>query len=230
MVRRPNRQESHVVDIFDEVEEELREERMQALLQKYAGLLFAAALLVIGGVAGWKAWIWHQERRDLSAAASYLSASTMSESPGVATPGRAAAIGAFQAMEGSAPGGYRILAQLREAALRADSNDLQGASASWDGVASDGSADPLLRGLANLIWCIRHADKGDPSLLEGRLKPLATEGNVWRPLALEQLALLDLRQGQPEAAKTQLKQLAKDVTAEPGVRSRAGILLNRIGG
>ena len=219
-----------MVDIFDEVEEELREERMQALLKKYAGLLIVAALLVIGSVAAWKAWAWYQERRDVYAAASYLSATTVAESPGVATPGRPAAISVFQSVAIKAPGGYRVLAQLQEAALRADSNDLQGASALWDDVASDGSADSLLRGLANLTWCIHHADTGDPSLIGGRLKPLAAADSVWRPLALEQLALLDLRQGRSEAAKTQLKQLAEDVTAEAGVRSRAGILLNRIGG
>jgi hypothetical protein len=219
-----------VVDIFDEVEEELREERMQALLKKYAGLLFAAALLVIGGVAGWKAWIWYQERHDLAAATSYLSASTMSEATGIASPNRAAAIAAFQAVAANAPDGYRILARLREAALRADSGDLQGGSVLWDEVAADGSADPLLRGLANLTWCIYHADKGDPALLEGRLKPLAAAGNAWRSLALEQLALLDLRQGHAEAAKTQLKKLAEDTAVSPGVRNRAGILLNRAGG
>jgi hypothetical protein len=219
-----------VVDIFDEVEEELREERMQELLKKYAGVLFAAALLVIGGVAGWKAWIWYQERRDLAAATSYLSAGAMPGATGAAGANTAAAIAAFQATSATAPDGYRILARLREAALRADSGDLQGASALWDQVAADGSADPLLRDLANLTWCIYQADKGDPALLEGRLKPLAAPGNAWRPLAQEQLALLDLRQGHTEAAKTELKKLAADVTAPPGVRNRAGILLNRAGG
>jgi len=219
-----------VVDIFDEVEDELREERMQALLKKYAGLLFAAALLVIGGAAGWKGWIWYQERRDLAAASSYLSASEISDATGVASPARAAAVAAFQAVAAGAPNGYRILARLREASLRADSGDLQGASAVWDTVAADGSADPLLRDLANLTWCIYHADKGDPALLEGRLKPLTTPGNAWRSLALEQLALLDLRQGHAEAAKTELKKLASDATAPAGVRNRAAILLNRAGG
>ena len=53
MVRRPNRQENQVVDIFDEVEEELREERMQEFLKKYAAVMIAACFLVIAGVAGW---------------------------------------------------------------------------------------------------------------------------------------------------------------------------------
>jgi hypothetical protein len=221
-----------VVDIFDEVEEELREERMQAMLKQYGGLLFAVALLVIGAVAGWKGWVWYQERRDMAAATSYIQASTLSETAGpeAATPVRAAAIAAFQGVAANAPGGYRILARLHEAALRADSGDLQGASALWDEVAADNSADPLLRGLANLTWCIHHADNGDPALLEGRLKPLAVPGSAWRSLAQEQLALLDLRQGHADAAKTQLQKLAADTAAPAGVRNRANILLDRAGG
>jgi hypothetical protein len=219
-----------VVDIFDEVEEELREERMHALLKKYAGVLIAAALLVIGGVAGWKAWLWYQDRRDLAAANTYLSASAMAEAAGAGGTNRPAAIAGFQAVVTNAPEGYRVLAQLQEAALLADSGDLAGASALWDEVAADSSADPLLRGLANLTWCIRNADKGDPAVLEGRLKPLAAAGSPWRSLAQEQLALLELRQGHTGAAKTQLKQLAEDTTAPAGVRNRAGILLNRAGG
>lgn len=216
-----------MVDIFDEVEEDLRAERMQALLKKYGGLLFAAALLVIAGVAGWRAWGWYQERRDLAAATSYISAGNLAEAAG---PNRAAAIAAFQAVAAKAPDGYRILARLREAALRADSGDLQGASALWDEVAADNAADPLLRGLANLTWCIHHADQGDAALLEGRLKPLAAAGSAWRPLAQEQLALLDLREGHTEAAKTQLQKLAADTSVPAGVRTRANILLNRAGG
>jgi hypothetical protein len=193
-------------------------------------VLIAAALLVIGAAAGWKAWGWYQERRDLAAATLYLEASALSEAAGVASPNRPAAISAFQAVAAKAPDGYRVLARLREAALRAESGDLPGASALWDEVAADGSADPLLRGVANLTWCIHNADNGDPSVLEGRLKPLAAAGSAWRALAQEQLALLNLRQGQTAEAKTRLKQLAEDVTAPAGVRNRAGILLNRAGG
>jgi hypothetical protein len=66
-------------------------------------------------------------------------------------------------------------------------------------------------------------------MLEGRLKALAEPGNAWRPLAQEQLALLDLRQGRTAAAKTTLSKLAQDVTAPNGVRERAAALLARLG-
>ncbi len=219
-----------MVDIFDEVDEELREERMQEFLKKYGGLLFAAALMVIGAVAGWKAWTWYEARRDLNAATQYIAAASRTEVAGVAGANRTVAAAAFQAAAAGAPQGYRVLALLREAALRADSGDLQGASALWDQVAADNSADPLLRDLANLTWCLYHADNADPGLLEGRLKPLAASGGTWRSLASEQLALLELRQGQTDAAKTDLRKLAEDTTAPRGVRGRASALLARMGG
>lgn len=219
-----------MVDIFDEVEEELREERMNQFLKKYAVLLVALCLLIIGSVAGWKAWGWHQERQDLDAATRYLAASSRTETAGLAGPNRPEAIVAFDAVAASAPDGYRVLARLRAAALRAETGDLAGASALWDQVSADGAADQLLRDLASLMWCLHHADKGDPAMLEGRLKPLAAAGNAWRSLAQEQLALLDLRQGRTEAAATQLKKLAEDTTAPSGVRGRASALLDRVGG
>ncbi len=43
-------------DIFDEVDEDLRADRARKLLQKYGGLLVGAAVLVVIGVGGFKAW------------------------------------------------------------------------------------------------------------------------------------------------------------------------------
>ena len=58
--------------------------------------------------------------------------------------------------------------------------------------------------------------------------PVPADGR--RSLALEQLALLDLRQGRIDAARAQLKKLVEDTTAPNGVRGRAGALLDRVGG
>ena len=111
-----------------------------------------------------------------------------------------------------------------------EAGDLKGASAIWDQVAGDSSADPLLRDLATLLWVQHQLDQGDPSLLEGRLKPLAAAGNPWRALAEEQLALLDLRQGKNDQAKKMLQRLADDAAAPSGVRGRASGVLTRLGG
>jgi hypothetical protein len=100
----------------------------------------------------------------------------------------------------------------------------------WDQVAGDSSVDPLLRDLASLLWAQNQIDQGDPALIEARLKPLAAAGNPWHAMAEEQLALLDLRQGRKEQARTTLQHLAQDATAPSGVRGRASGLLARLGG
>ena len=219
-----------MVDIFDEVEEELRAERTKAFMKKYGGLLFGACVAMIGAAVGWQGWQWRQTHQDMEAAAQYLAAASRTEGGGVAGRDRAEAAAAFEVAAAGAPDGYRVLARLRAAALRAEAGDLIAASALWDQITADKSVDPLLRDLASLTWCLYHADQGDPALLEGRLNPLAAPGNAWRSLAAEQLAILDLRRGRTEEAKTRLKKLAEDTTAPAGVRGRASAILDRVGG
>jgi len=219
-----------LVDIFDEVDEELRAEQAEKVLKRYGGVIVAAAVLVVGLVAGWQGWQWWQAKQDAAAATAYVAAATAAETAGATDATvRANAIKSFDALTGGAPAGYRVLARLREAALKADSGDIAGAAALWDQVAGDGAADPLIRDLATLMWAERQLDQGDPDRLVARLKPLTVPGNAWRSLALEQLALLDMRQGHTDAARDAFKQLSQDVTAPSGVRSRASALLSRLG-
>ncbi len=219
-----------MVDIFDEVNEELRAERAQALLKRYAGVIIAAVLLVIAAAAGWESWRWWQAKQDRIAAQQFLAAVAMADSAQSDAASRKTAIADFDAIAATAPDGYRTLARLRSAALEAQSGNLAGAEQQWNAVATDPNADPLLRDLANLLWVEHQIDTGDPSLLAARLKALAEPDNPWRPLAEEQLALLDLRQGKTATAKAAFTRLAEDPTAPRGVRGRAVELLGRLGG
>ena len=212
------------------MDEELRAEKTQQLLKRYSGVIAGVAFAIVGIAAGWQGWQWWQAKQDVAAASTFVTAATAADANPTLDPAmRGALTGTFDALAASAPEGYRTLARLRAAALKADSGDIAGAAALWDQVAGDGSADPLLRDLATLLWAQRQIDQGDPSRLEARLKPLTEPGNAWRDLAREQLGLLDLRQGHTAAAQTVFRQLSQDVTAPTGVRSRATALLSRLG-
>jgi hypothetical protein len=215
-----------VVDIFDEVEEDLRAERAERLLKKYAWLLAVAAVAVVGGVAGRQLWQRHQNQQDVAAATRYVAVQTALESPKADKAEQISALGQIAA---TAPEGYKTLARLREAGLRADTGDLPGAVALWDAVAADASADPLLRDLATLQATQRELDQGDPAQLEARLKPLADPRNAWSPLVREQLAVLDLRQGRVDEARKKLQILSFDIDAPAGLRARASALLAGLG-
>ena len=214
-------------DIFDEVDEDLRAERARKFLIRYAGVFVAATLLVIAGAAGFEVWKYYQSRSTARVADEYVAA--MRTASGVQAS-RAAAIPAFAHVADEGGAGYRTLARLQEAALKADSGDLPGALQLWDQVAGDGSADRLLRDLASLEWALHQIDNGDPAQVEARLKPLAAPENRWHALAEEAQAMLDMRVGKRDAARDVLKQLIQDAGAPDGVRGRANGLLVRLGG
>jgi len=220
-----------VVDIFDEVNEELRAEKAKQMLRRYGGLIVGACVLVVAGVAGWQGWQYWRTRQDIAAATAYLASLSRIEGvPVLSDDRRQQALTGFEALTRDAPDGYRTLARLQAAALKADTGDLTGATALWDQVAADAAADPLLRDLASLLWASRQIDTGDPSLLESRLRPLIAPGNAWRTLAREQLALLLIRQDKRDDAKAELSKLTEDTTAPAGVRLRSRALLDRLGG
>ena len=73
-------------------------------------------------------------------------------------------------------------------------------------------------------------ETADATGLRARLQPLTAPDNAWHGLALEQLALIDMRAGATDQARDTLRQLASDGTAPQGVRDRANGLLARLGG
>lgn len=220
-----------VADIFDEISEDLRAERAKALLKRYGGLLVLLAVLVIVGVAGWQFWRSRAETRTATVAQAFIAAGRDAGGAptGSSDAAKIGAAAAFASVAADAPEGYRTLARLREAGLRATAGDLPGALGLWNQVSADTAADPLLRGLADLQWVQHQVDAGEPAAVEGRLAPLLAPGNPWRPLALESEAWLALRTGQDARARDILKGLRADGLAPGGVRNRANGLLTRLG-
>jgi hypothetical protein len=186
------------------------------------------AVVIVAVVAGFQAWRWYEARERARVASLYIAA--MHDADEQASADHRAALAGLAKVSAEGMPGYTTLARLRAAALKFDAGDKDGALRLWDDVANDGSADPLLRGLANLEWAMHEVDTGDPAQVAARLQPLAEPDNPWHALAQEQQALLALRQGQTAAARDTLKKLADDVTAPQGVRGRAGGLLAKLGG
>ncbi len=214
-----------MADIFDEVQEDLRAERMKRLMARYGGLLAGLMLLAVAAVGGLQGWRWWQSRQAAETAETYLATNRSAAEPGA--DGKAAA-DRFAAVAAGAPPGYRNLARLRAAALKAEAGDRAGALALWEDIARDGSIDPLYRDLGTVMWGLHSLDAGDPAAIESRLAPLA-EG-PWRASVQEIRALAAMKRGATEEAKQALTGLATAPATPQGVRERAGKLLAEIGG
>ncbi len=214
-----------MADIFDEVQEDLRAERMKRLMTRYGGLLAGLMLLAVASVGGMQGWRWWQSRQAAQTAEVYMAANKSAAEPGA--DGKAAA-DRFAAIAAEAPPGYRSLARLRAAALKAEAGDRAGALALWEEIARDGAIGPLYRDLGTVMWSLHSLDSGDPAAIESRLAPLA-EG-PWRASVQEIRALAAMKRGATEEAKQLLTGLTTAPAAPQGVRDRAGKLLAEIGG
>ncbi len=209
----------------------MRAARSRALARRLVvpGCVLLALLAL--GLGGWRLWVWQQEREARAASGPFIAAmqSAAATTPGAQQAGRAEAMSLFARVAAEAPEGYRVLARLREAGLRAQAGELPAALSLWDQVAADGDADPLLRGFASLCWVSSQVDGGDPAVLRARLGPLLMPESPWHVLAAEQGALLDLRAGQDAPARAALRRIAADPAAPGGARQRAGAMLQSLG-
>jgi len=224
-----------VVDIFDEVDEELRADRAQALLKRYGGVLIGLAVAVVVATGGWQGWRWWQAKQAREAADAYMTVLYEAEAltPQSSPANRAEVAARLEKTAAGAPAGYAALARLRAAGLRAQAGDQKAAAAPAEAVAADGPVDQVLRDYATLLVVQYGIDNGEAATeaaaLQSRLQPLLNPANPWHGLAREAQAMLALRQGQTEQARQALQELVKDVTAPQGARARASALLSRVG-
>ncbi len=212
-------------DIFQEIDEDLRRDRLTQLWKRYGNYVIAAAALIVLGTVGIVGWREYSERRNLAQAQSFLQAMELAESGD--TAGAKAAF-AKLAEEGAA--GYATLARLQEAALAAKSGDTAGALKLYDGIAADSRADQSFRDLAVILIAQHTIDTADPAQLTERLAPLTQQKNPWRHSALEMQALLAKRAGDAAKAKELYTKLADDLSAPQGLRARAAEMLAIFGG
>jgi hypothetical protein len=210
--------EPFVADIFQEVDEEVRRERLKQFWNRYSLLIIAGCVLVVLAIAGWRGYEWYVERQAAIAGARFESAVTLMEQGKTAE-----AETAFSQIAKDAPAGYATLARFRAAQALA-AKDKQAAVKDYDALAQDGALPPLWQDLAALRAGFLLVDTAPLSELQRRLVPLAESGRPYRHSARELLALSAWHHGDVATAKKYLDMMAQDAETPPGVRSRADVL------
>ncbi|MGE4522387.1 MAG: hypothetical protein AB7D19_07865 [Acetobacter sp.] len=218
-------------DLFREVDDALRTERLRRVAWRYAGLA-AAAVLVAGGAAG--GWAWHVSQLNTArqkATGAYLTALNQTGNlpmpmDGATTPTALSktaqeGLDTLRELGAQAPGGVAVMARLQEAGMQAARGDTKAALTAWDSVQADESAPRLLRDLASLLWCRQQLDTANPAELRSRLSVLSGKDQPWYGLATEALALLDVREGHIDDARRKFAALMAQPDLPSGVRSRA---------
>jgi hypothetical protein len=208
-------------DIFREVDEDVRHDKLAEFWSKYSIAVLALAFAIVAGTAIFTYWRHQTLTQAEDAGARYEAAQAL------AAQQKPEAAAAFAALAKTAPKGYQLLARLR-AAEETSLTDPAAAVASFDLIAADASVDPLWRDLARLRAGMLRADSADKNEIEQRLAPLMN--GSYRFSAREIMGLAALKRGDLEEAGKLFDQVIVDPNAPPDLRQRVQGFLSLVRG
>jgi hypothetical protein len=213
-----------VVDVFGEVDEQIRSDRLNTFLKRawpvFVGALVAVLLVVIGY------WAYGQYRTSESAKASQA----YSDALDLANKGDAASAAKAFDQFGVIAGGssaYASLALMQQAGIRMDQNKPADAAALFDKAAA-ATKSPLIADIATLKAAYALMDTAPLSQIVDRLAPLAVPERPYHAQAREALGLAKLAAGQMKEAKADLVALSLLSDTPDSSRQRAQAVIAMI--
>ncbi|MET3353802.1 UNVERIFIED_ORG: hypothetical protein ABID33_001703 [Xanthobacter viscosus] len=207
-----------MTDIFHEIEEDLRRERLRKLWDRFGGLIIAAIVLVVVGAGGWSGYKYWRHQQAVAASTAFQSAVSLFDEGKMQE-----AETAFGALAKDGPAGYRTLALFRGAAAAAARDKAAGVAA-FDAIAADASLPALVRELAQLRAALILVDTSSLADVKQRVAAIAAGTGPLRNSAREALALAELKAGDAAAANKTATDITSDSETPPGVRSRAELI------
>lgn len=207
-----------MADIFHEVDEEVRRERLRKLWDRYSIYLIALAVLIVAGMGAWRGYEYWVAKKAAAAGAEFEAAIALSEQ-GKQTEAEAA----FAKVATEAPAGYRVLARMRAAGALAQSKPADAVKA-YDELSADASLGTIWQDLAAVRAGLLLVDTAPLGDMRRRLDPVAEPTRSFRHTARELLALSAWRNHDFTAARKYLDMIASDAESPIGVRARADVL------
>ncbi|SFV35367.1 hypothetical protein SAMN05216456_2132 [Devosia crocina] len=206
-------------NIFREVDEELRSDRMRALWRRVGPFVIGAAVAIVAVVAVNEGWSWYASSQAARSSDELYAALQTADGDDLA-----AAQAEFDALAADGSGGYPVLAEFAKASLLARQGDTEGAVAAYDALANDQS-NVRLRELALLQSARILVDTGTLADVESRIGTIASDDNPMRRVARELIGLAQFKAGDNEAARTSFEDVLNDPLAQEGIRNRVAFYL-----
>ncbi|MET3925895.1 tetratricopeptide repeat protein [Devosia sp. 2618] len=209
-------------NIFREVDEELRSDRMRAFWRRFAPYVIGAAVAVVALVAVNEGWTWYHSNNAASSSDELYAAFDLIEGGDLA-----AAQTQLDKVIADGSGSYPVLAEFRKAGVLAKEGQTTEAVAAYDALANNQS-NAHLRELALVLAGNLLIDNGTLSDVESRVGSIAAEGSPMRNAAREALGLAQYKAGNFDAAQASFEAVLNDGMSQSTVRNRMGYYLAQL--
>lgn len=206
---------------IDEVAEEVRRDRLFALMRKYGWIAILGVVLIVGGAAYNE---WRKAHAEASAQAfgdAVIAAMASDQAD--------ARVAALSGVPADGTSGHAAILGLLTAAEAVAAKDTASAVAALRDVAANADIPDSYRQLAQLKMVSLAGTAMDAAERDSILAALAAPGAPYRALAIEQQALALLADGQTDAAATLLQDISQDADVTPGLQGRVQQLLVALG-
>lgn len=198
---------------INEVTEEVRRDRLYGYLRRYGWIAVLAVVVLVGGAA-WNEWSKAQRQNTAQATGDAVLDALAQDDP-------AARVTALQDVNGE--GSAIAITALIKAASEVEAEMPDAAAETLGGLAVNGDVPDIYADLAAFKAAM--LDTADADARRQALSTLATPGAPFALLASEQLALLDLAEGETDAAIARLTAIIEDAGVSQGLRDRAQRLM-----
>jgi hypothetical protein len=198
-------------DIFREVEEDVRREKLEKFWKAYGDYVIALAAVIVIGIAGFELWQRYEASQRDKASIAFSAAQRITNPQ--------AAAGAFAEIVKTAPKGYRLLAQLEQASSMLAAGQRETAIALFQEIAEKDNGPTGAVARLREGWA--RSDTASRADLETLLAPLRVPSNAWKLMADEILAYSDYHNNQIPKAAEEFNALANEPNSPPQLRTRA---------
>ncbi|WP_227269774.1 hypothetical protein [Roseobacter weihaiensis] len=206
---------------IDEVNDEVRRDRFYFMLRRYGWIAALAVVLIVGGAA-WNEFRKAQDRAQAENLGDEILAALSARDPGARFEG-------LDSIEAETLGAQAVV-DLLVAAEAQQAGNITAAVAALDGVALNLEAPPIYRQVAAFKSLVLQGDTLDSATRRQQFEALASPGAPLSLMAQEQLALIDIEEGQTQAAIAKYQAILQDAGVSADLQQRALQVIVALGG
>lgn len=220
-----DKDDASVSNLFNEIDEELRQDKAALLWKQYGNTFIAAIIAVIIAVAGYEGWKAYDISSRSELGQKYADALNLSNKDQHDN-----AIKSFKTLAGEGSNGYATLARLQEASILAKQGKKKDAAQAYFLIGQNGEINKTYRDMAMVLGALNGLDDMDAKDIITRLQGLVGSSSPWRFSASEITAFAEAKAGNKTKAAEIMKALADDAGAPPSLRQRAAEFAQAYGG